>query len=103
MEAIPIFEAKNKLPLFIHQAEESGPVFISRRNKNVAVILSIDAFNKLNADAKKPPIWERAKKLREQYAPDLTNEEIDKIFDVRESSTTGTSWESDVFKGVFDN
>ena len=96
MNPIPIFEAKNKLPLFIHQAEESGPVFISRRNKSVAVILSIDEF-------KKPPIWERAKKLREQYAPDLTNEEIDQIFDVRESSTTGTSWESDVFKGVFDD
>jgi len=103
MNPIPIFEAKNKLPLFIHQAEESGPVFISRHNKSVAVILSIDEFNKLNASAKKTPIWERAKKLREQYAPDLTNEEIDQIFNVRESSTTGTSWESDVFKGVFDD
>ena len=29
MDAVPIFEAKNKLPFYIHQAEESGPVFIS--------------------------------------------------------------------------
>lgn len=100
MNPIPIFEAKNKLPLFIHQAEESGPVFISRHNKSVAVILSIDEFNKLNASAKKAPIWERAKKLREQYAPDLTNEEIDQIFDVRDNSID--TYNSNVFDGVFD-
>ncbi len=100
MNPIPIFEAKNKLPLFIHQAEESGPVFISRHNKSVAVILSIDEFNKLTASAKKTPIWERAKKLREQYAPDLTNEEIDQIFNVRDNSVD--TYNSNVFDGVFD-
>ena len=36
---IPMFEAKNKLPLFMHKAETEGPVFISRRNKTVGVIL----------------------------------------------------------------
>ena len=29
MNAIPLYEAKNKLPLFMHQAESLGPVFIS--------------------------------------------------------------------------
>ncbi len=35
MDAVPIFEAKNKLPFYIHQAEESGPVFISRHTKSL--------------------------------------------------------------------
>ncbi len=29
MNAIPLYEAKNKVPLFMHQAESLGPVFIS--------------------------------------------------------------------------
>ena len=28
MNTVPMYEAKNKLPLFMHQAEESGPVFL---------------------------------------------------------------------------
>ena len=53
MDAIPIFEAKNKLPLFMHQAETLGPVFISRRNKTVGVLLSFDDYQKLNLQQRK--------------------------------------------------
>ena len=38
--AIPVFEAKNKLPFFIHLAETDGPVPISRHNQEVAYIIS---------------------------------------------------------------
>ena len=36
MNAVPVFEAKNKLPFYIHQAEEGSPVAISRHNNIVA-------------------------------------------------------------------
>ena len=44
-DSIPIFEAKNRLPYFIHKAETEGPVFLSRRGKNVAVIISQNEFD----------------------------------------------------------
>ena len=103
MNTVPMYEAKNKLPFFFHQAEESGPVFVTRRNKIVGVILSIDDYNKILAKQPKRTILEAAEEFRRKTAGTLTNEDIDKIFDVRDHSTKGTSWEDDVFKGVFDD
>ena len=51
--AVPIFEAKNKLPYFIHQAEENGPVRISRHNEVVAYIVSKEDFEKSVAPKEK--------------------------------------------------
>ena len=102
MNAVPMYEAKNKLPLFMHQAETLGPVFISRRNKTVGVILSIDEYNKLMAAKPRRTILEAAAEFRKKVDDTLTDEEIDRIFNVRDDSTEGTSWENDIFKGVFD-
>ena len=101
MNTVPMFEAKNKLPLFMHQAEESGPVFISRRNKPVGVLLSIDEYNRLLSNGRKGTILDRAAEFRKKVDGHLTNEEIDKIFDVRDY--TPDSYESHVFDGVFDD
>lgn len=106
MNTVPVFEAKNKLPFFIHQAESGSPVFISRRDKSVAVLISIDNYNSLvsRAQKKKPGIVERAAELRKQFNCALTDDEIDEIFSsAKDTSTKGTSWEDDIFKGVFDN
>ena len=84
MNTVPMYEAKNKLPLFMHQAEESGPVFISRRNKTVGVILSFDDYNKLLSKQPKRTILEAAEEFRKKTAGMFTNEDIDKIFDVRD-------------------
>ena len=102
MNAVPMYEAKNKLPLFMHQAETLGPVFISRRNKTVGVILSIDEYNKLMAAKPRRTILEAAAEFRKKVDDTLTDEEIDRIFNVRDDSIEGTSWEKDIFKGVFD-
>ena len=82
MNAIPIFEAKNRLPFFIHQAESSGPVFISRRNKDVAVLISIENYNSLIAKTqkRKPTILEKAAELRKHIDGLISDEEIDRIF-----------------------
>ena len=86
----------------MHQAKESGPVFISRRNQTVGVLLSINEYNRIIARGKKDTILERAAEFRRKTAELLSDEDIDRIFDVRANSTKGTSWEDDVFKGVFD-
>ena len=99
---IPMFEAKNKLPLFMHKAETEGPVFISRRNKTVGVILSIDEYNKLLLAKPKRTILEAAAEFRKNVDDTLTDEEIDRIFNNRDESISGTSWEEDIYKGVFD-
>ena len=103
MNTVPIYEAKNKLPFFLHQAESVGPVFISRRNKTVGVIISIDEYNRFIANKPKQTILDRAAEFRRKTAGLFTDKQIDEIFDVRDHSTKGTSWEDDVFKGVFDD
>ena len=100
---IPMFEAKNKLPLFMHKAETEGPVFISRRDKTVGVLLSIDEYNKLLLAKPKRTILEAAAEFRKNVDDTLTDEEIDRIFNNRDESISGTSWEEDIYKGVFDD
>ena len=99
MNAVPMYEAKNKLPLFMHQAETSGPVFISRRNKTVGVILSIEEYNRLIAAKTKRTILEAAAEFRKKVDDTLTDEDIDRIFNVRDE--TPDTYESHVFDGVF--
>jgi prevent-host-death family protein len=101
MNAVPMYEAKNKLPLFMHQAETLGPVFISRRNKTVGVILSIDEYNKLISARPKRTILEAAAEFRKKVDGNLTDEEIDRIFNVRDE--TPDTYESHVWDGVFDD
>ena len=101
MTTVPMFEAKNKLPLFMHQAEETGPVFISRRNQTVGVLLSIDEYNRMIAKVRKDTILDRAAEFRRKTAGLITDEEIDRIFDVRDH--TPDTYESHVFDGVFDD
>jgi len=43
-----IAEAKNKLPSIIHQVEKGPSVKLTRRGKPVAVLLSINEFERLN-------------------------------------------------------
>ena len=87
----------------MHQAEESGPVFVTRRNKIVGVIMSIDDYSRMISKQPKRTILEAAEEFRRKTAGMFTNEDIDRIFDVRYHSPKGTSWEDDVFKGVFDD
>ena len=99
---VPMFEAKNKLPLFMHKAETEGPVFISRRNKTVGVILSIDEYNKLLLAKPKRTILEAAAEFRKKVDGTLTNEEIDRILNNRHTWPDDDDYGSNVFDGVFD-
>ena len=53
MNAVPIFEAKNKFPFFVHKAETEGAVPVSRHNNVVAYIISKEEYEKIEAKNKK--------------------------------------------------
>ena len=101
MNAIPIFEAKNKLPFFIHKAENREPVFISRHNKNVPVLISFEQYNEFISQKPKLTFLEKIAQRQKEMNPTLTDEEIDRIFNVRDN--TIDTYETDVFAGVFDD
>jgi antitoxin Phd len=57
-----IAEAKNKLPALIHQAERSGRVDLTRRGKSVAVILSLEEYNRISGQ--RQGLWNSISKWR---------------------------------------
>ncbi len=42
-----IAESKNRFPAIVHEAEKDEPIFIHRRGKAVAVLLSMDSYKRL--------------------------------------------------------
>ncbi len=73
-DSIPIFEAKNRLPFYIHKAETEGSVFLSRRGKNVAVIISMAEYEE--KFLKKRSFIDEVNDLKEEYLDVLDNEDI---------------------------
>ena len=102
--AVPIYQAKNRLPLFIHQVEQAGPIRLSRHNKEVAVIISISDYDALVAQAAKQcSILDRAAAFRKRTAALFTNQDIDDIFAAaKDDAAHGTSWEDGIFDGVLE-
>ena len=99
MNTVPVYEAKNKFPFYLHQAEEDGPVFISRHNQTVGVLLSYNDYNRIMSRTRKRTILDAAAEFRKKVDGTLTDEEIDRIFDVRDHSID--TYETNVFEGVF--
>ncbi len=50
-----IAEAKNNLPSIIHSVEDGPPVTLTRRGQSVAVLLSMDGYERLKG--KKGDFW----------------------------------------------
>lgn len=84
--AVPIYEAKNKLTSYIHQAESEGPVTLTRHNQEVAVIISKAEYDSLVAKAReqqnKKPFLVRVKEFHEEHKGLYSDEEIDSIFNL---------------------
>ena len=49
-DPIPVFEAKNKLPYFLHLAETDGPIPIMRHNNVVAYIISKNDYDQIRKE-----------------------------------------------------
>ena len=91
MNAVPIFEAKNKLPFYIHQAEEGSPVPVSRHNNVVAYIVSKEDFENATAPKKKTLV-ERIQESRIAYGLEDDDFDISAYYDsIRERGFYGKS------------
>lgn len=76
MNTVPVFEAKNKLPLFIHQAEQGNPLAITRHNNVVAYLISKEDFEALTSGEKKEKsLVEKLQEKRKEY--DLEDDDFD--------------------------
>ncbi|ETW98856.1 type II toxin-antitoxin system Phd/YefM family antitoxin [Candidatus Entotheonella palauensis] len=79
MSQVSIVEAKNALTRLIHQAEQGEEIHITRHGKPVAVLLSREVYERLQA-GKQPSFWQAIQDWRAQAtfdSPELTPEEVD--------------------------
>ncbi len=96
--AVPIFEAKNRLPYFIHQAEENGPVRISRHNEVVAYIVSKEDFEKSVAPKEKSLV-EKIQESRIAYGLEDDDFDLTEYYDsIRERGYYGKSDSEHLFE-----
>ena len=98
MNAVPIFEAKNKLPFYIHQAEENGPVRISRHNDVVAYIVSKEDFENTVARPLRKTLVEEIHEKRVAYGLEDDDFDLTEYFDsLRERNCFGRSNSEQIF------
>ena len=96
--AVPIFEAKNKLPFYIHQAENGSPVKIMRHNKVVAYLVSKEDFEKAMAPKEKSLV-EKIQESRIAYGLEDDDFDITEYYDsIRERGYYGKSDSGHLFE-----
>ena len=99
--SVPIYEAKNRLPYYIHQAEENAPVRISRHNEVVAYIVSKEDFESAFARPRKKSIIEEVHEKRIAYGLEDDDFDLTGYFDsLRERSCYGRSDSDHLFDEV---
>ncbi|MHC1726689.1 MAG: type II toxin-antitoxin system Phd/YefM family antitoxin [Syntrophobacteraceae bacterium] len=59
-----IAEAKNKLPAIVHSLEKGSPVKLTRHGRPVAVLLSVDQYERLSRGTE--GYWEALESFRDQ-------------------------------------
>ena len=100
--AVPVFEAKNKLPFFIHLAETDGPVPISRHNQEVAYIVSKADYEEMMIASKpKKNIVEKMQERRKKY--NLEDDDFDYTYyfdNLRDRAYYGHSGSEHIFDDV---
>jgi len=98
--AVPIFEAKNKLPFYIHLAEDGSPVPISRHNTIVAYLVSKDVFENAAAPQKKNLV-EAIAERRVEYGLEDDDFDISAYYEsIKEHGYYGKSDSENLFEGV---
>ena len=102
MNTVPVFEAKNQLPLFIHQAEQGEPLAITRHNNIVAYLISKEDFEELTKGGKKEKsLVERMQERREEYGLEDDDFDYTEYFDsLRERGYYGRPEGDHVFDEV---
>jgi prevent-host-death family protein len=71
-----IAEARNQLPALVHAAEGGSPVRLTRRGKPVAVLISLQEYER--GRARRPDLWQAIADFRK--STDLSDMDVDEIF-----------------------
>ena len=78
-----ISEARNKLPNLVREVSNGPPVELTRRGRPVAVLLSINEFQRLTSG--KVDLWAAIQQFRTRQ--DISDLDVDQIYgDVRDRS-----------------
>lgn len=80
MTAVPIFEAKNKLPYFIHLAEDGETIQLTRHGKPVARII---AEERCTEKTDGQIFMEKVMEWREKNKDWLSDSDIDNAFNIK--------------------
>jgi prevent-host-death family protein len=85
MTQYSIAQARDQLARLIHNVEKGETAELTRRGQRVAVILSAEAYDRLQ---NKKNVWEAVQEFRAKHGVDNWEEDldIDAIFDVRDKS-----------------
>ena len=86
-----IAEARDKFAALIHQVETgTEPVRVTRRGEPVAVILSLEVYERLaGPPAPHKDFWESYQAWRERWGVEAWDDEFDPFADVRDKAYTG--------------
>lgn len=81
MTAVPIFDIKNRLPYFIHLAENGETIQVTRHGKPVARIISEqEVLQEQKSDGQ--IFMDKVIQWRNNASDWLTNEAIDNVFNI---------------------
>lgn len=86
-----VADAKNRLPAVLREAEAGEPIEITRHGKPVAVVLSIDAWRRLQAP--RADLWAAYEAWR-AGGPALTDADVEALADSSRDAdpTQGVRW-----------
>lgn len=79
-----IAQVRNRLASLVHEVENGVSVEITRRGKRVAVLISIDEYNRLSAG--NSGLWQAVEKFRQQTDLEEVGIEPEIFEDIRDSS-----------------
>lgn len=82
-----IAEAKNHLSGLVHEVEEQGPVELTRRGRPVAMVISMEEFERLQQP--KAGVWDAIRQWRAEMGDDLKDLDPDEIWGGIRSSSAG--------------
>ncbi|MBQ7158441.1 MAG: type II toxin-antitoxin system prevent-host-death family antitoxin [Treponema sp.] len=100
--AVPVFQAKNRLPFYIHLAETEGPVPIMRRNEEVAYIISKEDSDELRQTApKEKSLFEELQESRREWGLEDDDFDYTEYFDnLRDRTYYGRPESEHIFDDV---
>lgn len=88
---VPVFEAKNKLPFYLHQAEDEGPVFITRHDKTAGVLISAKDYDEIKNNSEKKTFIKSIFQWREKYKEDIEEGMFEDLADFFENTKDKSS------------